>query len=128
MLEQNALNVIKDTLQTELLKRGFLAPITISETTGSYPKIEVRSEPFQTVPVIMKSLMIKEFSGSITEDTVIRTRHGKECEITIYRLWIDVNVRYEHFDSGSNGVTLFKLTGWVTNEKFDDRIYELKIS
>ncbi len=127
-LTPQRLDTIKQTISVELLKRGFLSPITITEEVGRYPLIKVVSESFQTTPVIMKSLKISNSNGNIQEETKTRQKHnGDKFEETIYKIWIPVHVDYEHFDGGSNGCNLFTLTGWVSNGDFDDRIYDLVI-
>ena len=98
LLSEKAINTIKDLLQTELLKRGILAPIKRIEEVelrsgDSY--ISFNTEEFQTTPVIFKSLMVENFNSWI------RKIEGG------YVVVINVHYSYEHFGGGSNGCLLF---------------------
>lgn len=128
-ITQLALDTIKETIKIELLKRGFLAPIEVSVEQGNYPAIKVKSESFQTTPVIFKNVWISNFGGSVKNETITRRKHNDEqYEAQIARFWIDVHVGYEHFDLGSNGCKLFGISGWVGEETYDDRIYDLQLN
>ena len=98
LLSEKAINTIKDLLQTELLKKGILAPIKrIEEVEGRSGNryISFETEKFQTTPVVFKFLIVENFHSWI-----------KKVEggyvVTIY-----VHYSYEHFGGGSNGCSLF---------------------
>ena len=98
LLSEKAVSTIKDILQTELLKRGILAPIKrIEEVEGRAGSnyISFNTEEFQTTPVIFKSLVVKNFNSWIK-----KVEGG--YEVTIY-----VHYSYKHFGGGSNGCSLF---------------------
>ena len=129
MLNEHSLKTIKSYIGDELLKRGFLAPISISQEEGNYPAVKIISEPFQTVPVIMKSITIDNFGGSIKEEQIHSIKNDKTSpKITIYRIWVPIHVSYVHFGGGTNGTSLFSITGYVTNDPLDDSIYEYRIN
>ncbi len=129
MLNGKHLELIKDTIQTELLKRGFHAPITVTEQVDKNPRVLVTSENFQTTPVLFKNIKIVNFSGNIeeVEQDFTGINNKKETK-TIIKFWIPVQVRYEHFDLGGNGSRLFNLEGFVFRDEDSDRIYGLVIS
>ena len=98
LLSEKAVNTIKDLLQTELLKRGILAPIKrieeVESRSGS-TYISFETEKFQTTPVIFKSLKVENFNSWI-----------KKVEGD-YVVVISVHYSYKHFGGGSNGCLLF---------------------
>tara|TARA_R110000851_G_C12632111_1_gene517949 strand:- start:48 stop:407 length:360 start_codon:yes stop_codon:yes gene_type:complete len=94
---------IKKHIQTELLKRGFTAKITRLEEVKC--RLEFETEKFQTTPVIFESIFISNFSSSITKKT------NEDKNIHFHRVWIQVNVVYNHFDSGANTCNLFTFYG-----------------
>lgn len=114
-------NQIKDFIQTELLKRGFLAKIVrFEEVSGRYePRLEFETESFQTTPVIFKSIKVENFSSSITKE------EGVDGSI-LYRIWISVHVSYETFEGGSNGTKLFAVFG-TSSPSFTEKIQNLQI-
>lgn len=98
LLSEKVINIIKDLLQTELLKRGILAPIKrIEEEDGRSGSryISFNTEEFQTTPVIFKSLIVENFNSWIK-----KVEGG-------YEVTISVHYSYEHFGGGSNGCSLF---------------------
>lgn len=114
---------IKETIQTELLKRGFTAKIVeFEEVKGrSSTRFKFITEPFQTVPVLFKNIVVGEFSSGIKVDEEMTEKHGQK----FYSFYIGVNVHYEHFDMGRNSSSLFSISG--TFNLNDNRIYKLKI-
>lgn len=114
MLSALALEKIQEKIQIELLKRGFMAQIKV-EVNSRYKHVNVLSEPFQTTPVIFKSIIIDNFGGSI-----------KKVEETLnnsIEVWIPIHISYEHFDLGTNGCALFSFTCTVVG----DNVYSILI-
>ena len=111
---------IKETIQLELLKRGFVAPIiSFEELEGrSGNRLEFHTESFQTTPVIFQSIQVNNFSSSVT---INKDEDGKETR----RFWISVNVSYTHFGGGSNGCKLFDIVGKLSAE--GDTVYAIQI-
>lgn len=102
-LTEDNLSIIKEKIQTELLKRGINTPIIKLEEyvrNGSH-YIQLQTESFQTFPVLFKKLWIESFGTSIMIDTY------EEEKIKYYRVWIRIYYSYEHFEGGSNGCKLF---------------------
>ena len=124
---QSQRNEIKEFIQTELLKRGFLAPIIQFEEldTKSGPRFEFKTEQFQTVPVIMKAIQVDNFGSSIRKEKFKR-EDGTEIEFNSF--WISVHVSYEHFSGGTNGCKLFDVHGkFVVDDKEYERVWDLKV-
>jgi hypothetical protein len=106
-LSEKAIALIAEHLQTELLKRGILAPITKIEEEESRPgktHISFETEEFQTTPVIFKSLKVENFNSWIEE-----VDGG-------FQIGIDVHYSYKHFGGGSNGCSLFKFRCMVSED------------
>lgn len=61
MITETLLQNIADKISDELLKRGFNTPISITEEDG---RLWIKSEPFQTTPVLFKSLYISADSSN----------------------------------------------------------------
>lgn len=98
-------NLIKESIQIELTKRGFHTPIisldiTKSKRTDSHI-IEFRTEPFQTTPVLFKEITIGN-SVSFVSDV----NHEGYREFSIY-----VNAFFKIFTGGSNSTELFIIYG-----------------
>lgn len=95
----------EEIINLELLKRGFLN-ISFEELSYDYQtkrqKLTLNSEPFQTTPVIFKEIRVVNFGGRINE-LEINGNHLLEIAIPI-------NVKYDHFDNGSNSCELFTIT------------------
>ena len=113
-LSVESLKQIKDKIQIELLKRGFMATIKL-ELDSKNNNIRVLSESFQTTPVIFKSIVIDNFGGSITEK--------KENLNNSFEVWVPIHISYEHFDMGSNGCSLFSFSCTVVG----DNVYSVLI-
>lgn len=96
-LKDRHLNYIRETIQTELLKRGFQADVI--ELEQKKDKLHFKTDFFQTTPVIFKTLYIGNFNSSITKDF--------NGNISVF---IGVNVFYTLFNSGSNSTNLFGLS------------------
>lgn len=109
----DVVEAIRQGIATELLKRGFTSPITAEleeRPRGNEWFIAIEGEPFQTVPVLFAAIQVRNFSSSLQpskDEKAIEARGRAENPVDIWSVWIDVNVRYEHFGSGSNGCTLF---------------------
>jgi hypothetical protein len=108
LTSQSQRDQLESFIQTELLKRGFQAPIEElrEKHNRSQIGIEFHTPDFQTTPVLFRKLHITSGNSSIraTERT---TSDGT----VIYNLWVSVNVRYMVFDGGSNGTKLFDVNG-----------------
>jgi hypothetical protein len=65
-------------------------------------RIKIESEPFQTVPVIFEELRIIAFGSKVAEN---------ESNHDIKEFWVDVNVSFACFDSGTNCTSLFSVFG-----------------
>lgn len=116
---------IQEFIQTELLKRGFHAPITalqektINHNTGLY----FESAPFQTTPVLFKSIKIINFANSILDEEPIGENSSYVPDLMIRRVYIQVYVEYKHFDGGSNGSKLFGVQCFLNG----DDVFELMV-
>jgi len=104
-LAPETLELIKEAIATELCKRGFHAPLTVTpkHTRNGEVYVGIQSEPFNTVPVIMKSITIDNFGGSVVEVPVDEVGNKRP----LLRIWVPVHVSYTHFTGGSNGTALF---------------------
>ena len=100
----NTLSEIKEFIDNELIKRGFPILSKIEEIEGNYPFIKISSEPFNTTPVIMKSIMVTSHNGSI-----------KVLDNGDIEFWIPVQVSYSHFNGGTNGTSLFNVSSTIEN-------------
>jgi hypothetical protein len=126
-LKATTMDRISESIRIALLQRGFTAPLTITQDVNrsKEPCIKVKSEPFQTVPVIFKSIWIDDFGSSIRP----LTDENKEPVPDMLSVWVCVHVSYEHFPNGSNGCAVFHYTCKVnlaaeyTDGVFDERIY-----
>ena len=102
---------IIDAVQTELVKRGFNAKLSAEfKTARDFSQfLEITSEPFNTVPVIMKEIKITgRISASTEEGNAVIKIAGR------------IGVEYSHFGGGRNGTELFNIRmSAFTN---DDRV------
>lgn len=113
-INENTLQQITRTLNKALIQRGF--PVVTTEIiTARNEKhmIEIESEKFNTTPVIMKSIQIDNFGGSISiqKKNVIHVNESdpekRIKEVEYVSVWIPVHISYEHFSGGTNGTELF---------------------
>jgi len=112
---------IQEAIQTELLKRGFHAPIiSFKEIEGKRKGFEFSTEFFQTTPVIFKTIQISNFSTGITAHN-----DPKYPTIKQYKFYIQVSVSYNLFDGGRNSCNLFDVSG-ILVENSD--IYDIIVS
>lgn len=102
-LTEKTLITIKNEIQTELLKRGITAQIVEFKEyiRNNMHRIELKTEPFQTSPIMFKKLWIENFSNGVYIEK------DKETGYEYYHLWISVHYSYEHFNGGFNGCKLF---------------------
>ena len=109
-LSQSNLDKMKKIIQIELLKRGITAPIVKfeEEIYKSSHYIKFKTEPFQTIPVIFKNILVDSFSTSVLKKPKSELREGVEREY-IY-VWISVHFSWELFNGGTNGTTIFDIT------------------
>jgi len=113
---------IVETINQQLIKRGF-PQVTIKHNKNDrYPELDIISEEFNTVPVIMKSIRIENNGGSINNKTKIILRDGDEVEVPYLSIWIPVHVSYNHFGGGSNGTGLFGYSCEIREDN-KERIY-----
>jgi hypothetical protein len=112
-----SLERIQDAIQTELTKRGIHAPITVEQGRRQGLKyISLSSVPFQTTPVLFKEIRVRDFGGNCFEEGI----DGFEYS----RFSVTVNVEYILFSGGTNGTTLFTITGTIDgNQVYDVKIY-----
>ena len=101
---------LQEVLQTELLKRGFLAPIkevveSEGRRGGNY--LEFETENFQTTPVIFKQINVANFNSTLREEFV-ENENGK---FRVLRFWMTISARYTNFDGGTNGSNIFAISG-----------------
>jgi hypothetical protein len=96
---------IKEFIQTQLLRRGVSAPITLFKEAiarNGDSHFQLASEPFQTTPVMFKSIKVEEFGSFIW-------KHDKHEGYHYFS--IRIHFRYELFDGGSNGTNFFNVQG-----------------
>lgn len=119
---QEQRNSLQELIQTELLKRGFTAKIiSFEEEDKKYLKFH--TESFQTVPVLFKEIQVSNFSTSVGQE--IRKREDKtEYQVTTF--WIQVDVRYSHFEGGSNGSRLFAIQGHFFEDSDRPNVTQLR--
>lgn len=118
---------ISESITNALLQRGFTAPLTFTQSVNGnkQPCIEVESTPFQTVPVIFKSIKIDTFGTSIQP----LTDENKAVVPDTLFVWVSVHVSYVHFGNGSNGCSLFDYTCKVdTSREYTDGVYDERIN
>jgi hypothetical protein len=108
-LSHTQIDALKQHIQTEMLRRGYTAPIiSFEEVEGrnGQTRIEFETATFQTIPVMFKELRVTNFSSSISR------RHLEDKpEVQFWGIYIEVSVRYTSFDMGSNGTKLFAVSG-----------------
>lgn len=123
ILTPQQLENVKDTIQTELLKRGFTAPILeftqVSDKSGPTKSFQLRrlsfhTANFQTVPVLFRDLKIQSWNSSVFKSN------------SKVRVWVTVNCAYSIFSGGTNSSELFTIDGTFmdevdTNFQFDIR-------
>ena len=109
-IPENIQSEIADTINIELLKRGFPSISIKHNENDRYPALTIISEEFNTTPVIMKSIQVDNFGGSIREENIKLIRDNEIIEEEVISIWIPVHVSYTHFDGGSNGTSLFSYT------------------
>lgn len=119
------LDTVKKVIQTELLKRGYLAKIIdhreVQNARGDH-FISLKTESFQTVPVMFQTLTIEAFNSRVEIGEGVRANGDPFVES---RVWVTIHVDYELFGGGRNGVKLFD----VRMSFFEDTIsYDLKIN
>lgn len=104
-------------IRDELLKRGFLATTAITEKTNRHGDywLELSSEAFQTVPVIMKEICI---NGDI------KIQQDTDNE-NLLNIGCIVGIAYNHFTGGSNGTGLFKFFCKIRKDRED--VYEVTV-
>ena len=116
---------ISETINKALAQRGFPSVSISQKENAKYPRLDIISEKFNTTPVIMKSIQIDNFGGSISETTKDYIRGDditKTVEtISCLKIWIPVHVSYSHFDGGTNGTSLFDYSCLVVT--FDGKQY-----
>lgn len=116
IISSQQIELIKENIQTELLKRGITAQIIKLEeyehNRSRAHYINLRTENFQTTPIIFKRLWVEAFGTAITKRT---NEEGKEY----YSVWICVHYSYEHFGGGTNGCELFDFTCSIVQDKPD---------
>ena len=121
-LTEETINVIKDKIQEELLKRGITAPIIkfkeYIDRNGNH-KIELKTEDFQTSPVIFKRLWVDIFG---TEVYIPKEEESTDH----YNIWIVLDYSYEHFGGGRNGCTLFTFRCSVSLD--NEHVYKIIIN
>lgn len=108
-LSQSNLDKMKEIIQIELLKRGITAPIIKfeEEIYKSSHYIRFNTEPFQTIPVIFKNILVDNFSTSVLKKPKSELREGVEGEYI--HVWISVHFSWESFGGGTNGIKIFDI-------------------
>ena len=100
---------IQKFIQKELLKRGFLCKIIEFReiSKNQYTNLfSLRTENFQTTPVIFETVYLSNFGGSVYCDT--------DEDVIIFRL--PINVFYEIMDGGKNSTLLFTVSAKLTTD------------
>lgn len=94
-LSPKTLDVIAESIQTALQRRGFHAAIKLATSIGRDGRLrfDLTSDPFQTVPVLYKTISLINFGGSVTQN--------KDNE-KILDVWLPVSATYDHFDGSGN--------------------------
>ena len=121
-------NEIAETINNALIRRGFPTIRIKHNENDRYPALDIISEEFNTTPVIMKSIQVDNFGGSIKEQTIEVIRDGQIVEVDIISVWIPVHVSYTHFDGGTNGTSLFTYTCRLWTDEDRMRISTQQIS
>ena len=121
LLCQTQLELMKNAIQIELLKRGIHAPITTFEVQNTR-KIKLKTAEFQTTPAIFKKLWVVCFSTHITK--VEATEKVKEH----YHVYISLHYSYEHFGGGRNSCGLFDFTCKLFKDCDNNNIYAVQIN
>ena len=113
-------NEIKNFIQMEMLKRGFHAPIVSFEEVNGRGgnRLEFTSAPFQTTPVIFQEIVVCNFNSWLFKET------HNEKEFDCFS--IQIHVSYKHFGGGSNGCSLFNVSGVLADD--GRSVFDFKIS
>lgn len=113
MLNKTQLKKIEDAINDELLKRGITVRAYVKvKTRRTRTKIAIKSNQFNTTPVLFRTCQIIDFGSDITQP-----EEGKYGNF-----WVGVNVHWELFSGGTNGTRLFHVMG-----NFDPNSDSIKI-
>lgn len=128
LLCQTQLELMKDAIQIELLKRGIHAPIIlIEEYVGKYdknPRINLKTAEFTTTPTLFQKIWVEDFGSWLEEETVI----VEDGELTKINVCVNIHYRYEHFfHGGSNGCSIFDFN-CVFRKDLPGNIFKISIS
>lgn len=98
-------NQLKEVVRLELLKRGFTCEIETFEIDKEKGSIYLKTNTFQTVPLIFKESYIKSFFSGMDKDG---------------NFLVNVKVNYVSFLDEQNSVGLFAMTGTFSNNDIFD--------
>lgn len=104
VISPQQIELIKDKIQIELLKRGIYARIIQLEeyeNRSNEHRIRLKTEEFTTTPTIFKRLWVEQFNTWITQEFT------EDNQTEYYLITIGVHYSYEHFSGGTNGCELF---------------------
>lgn len=123
-LSQSNLDKMKEIIQLELLKRGITAPIIKfeEEIYKSSHYIRFKTEPFQTIPVIFKNILVDNFSTSVNKRLKSELKEGIEGEYI--HVYIQFHYSWESFSGGTNGTPIFDIIFNV----FGDTEYDVHLA
>lgn len=127
LLCQTQLELMKDAIQIELLKRGIHAPIIlIEEYVGNHDKnshIRLKTSEFTTTPTLFKKIWVEDFGSGLEEETVIVS----DGELTKINVYVNIHYSYEHFGGGRNGCSIFGFNCTFRKDLPND-IFKISIS
>lgn len=115
MIKQNTLTELKERIRIEILKRSITADFTLTYDADTQ-RLNLQSDYFQTMPVIFKSLQLQDFSSSVRHLHQHQISTNETIDYEHYAIYLQVSVRYENFDRGTNGTTLFTVVARVSAE------------
>lgn len=124
-ISNESLATITEAINDVLLKRGF--PAITATVTGDEKsqKIEIVSEEFNTTPVIMKSIQVKNFGGSITDDRIEVSHNGEMVTVDMLRVYLPIHAFFEYFSGGTNSTELFTIKAEILTPENDRQYVEI---
>ena len=118
MLDKNVipteiLQEIEEDINTELAKRCYpKVKITLGKSRDGDVRFNIKSEPFNTIPALMKSIVLNDWSTStaLRTEKIVRVNSGKDVNVKVESVYIYISVHasYEHWNGGSNSCKVFE--------------------
>ena len=122
MLDKNVipaeiLQEIEEDINAELAKRCYpKVEVTLGEDRQGNVRFKISSKPFNTVPALMKSIVLNDWitgTSLQTQKIVLGKDEPEIVEMEYVDVRITVLASYEHWDGGGNGCKVFTYTAKI---------------